>query len=222
MTGAKGAVERRALTRAERSVARRAAEIRATVPHVEMSVLAAVGDAVARAGEEAVSLLALTVAACAQTLRALPQANGSYRGDELELYSRVNVGVTVSAAGIYLIPTVFDADLKSPVEIQSELDRLRERALEGTISAPEMSGGTFTVTDAGADGLLALSPLVISPQAGALSVGAVQQIPCRRGEGWEPEPHVQLTLACDHRILYGAGASEFLQTVRKHLEQRTR
>jgi pyruvate dehydrogenase E2 component (dihydrolipoamide acetyltransferase) len=214
-------VQRVELTRGERAVARRVAEIRATVPQVEMSVLASAAAALARAQGERLSLLSLCVAACAAALRAHPRANGSHRGDELELYSRVNVGVVVAGPGVYFIPTVFDADEKSAVEIEGEIARLRTRALEGRLAAPELAGATFTVSDAGAEGLLSLSPLVIPPQAAALSLGAVQELPRAVDGAWQLEPKVQLTLACDHRILYGPVASEFLQTVREHLEHNT-
>ena len=79
--------------RAGRAIARRSAEIRATVPDLELSVEADAGALLARAAAERCTTTALLVAACAGALRAFPRVNGAYRDGRYELYSRVNVGV---------------------------------------------------------------------------------------------------------------------------------
>src|SRR5947209_14191232 len=116
--GAKGEVHALELTRGERTVARRAAEIRATVPHLELSVAPSVETALEVAADNAVSLTAILVKCCALALREVPRANGSYRGDSLALYSRVNIGLTVSTDDVHAIPTLFDADQKALAEIE--------------------------------------------------------------------------------------------------------
>ena len=206
-TGAKGSSTTVELSRAERAVARRASEIRATVPHLELSVAAdaeRVHEACRRAGAGTEACL---VRASALALRDVPRANGSYRGDALELYSRINVGVTISEADVYVIPTVFDADAKPAPEIEAELAELRRRARSGELRPPELAGATFTVSHAAEHGILSGAPLVISPQAAALSAGMA-----RSGT-------IMLDLACDHRILYGAVAARFLNSIREHLER---
>jgi pyruvate dehydrogenase E2 component (dihydrolipoyllysine-residue acetyltransferase) len=187
--GAKGETTIIEPTPAERTVARRAAESRATVPVLELSV-----DLEPEGAFETAQL----VRACAVALRAHPRANAGYREGRFELYSRVNVGVVVADAERYLIPTVFDADARAEKELQTEIDALvRDVAV---LPSTAFAGATFTVWNAARLGLAAASIPVVPPQAAALAAGTR----C-------------LTLACDHRILYGAQAAAFLEAIAYHL-----
>lgn len=215
-TGAKGEIERVELNRAERTVARRAAEIRATIPHLELSCRAELHhDA---GGSELDGPGVALVRACAQALREVPRANGSYRGDWIELHSRVNVGVVVATEETYVIPTIFDADRKAAAEIAAELSDLRRRAADGALRAPELAGATFTLVDHHGDGVEAGAPLVIAPQAAALAAGDPREEMRRGPHGPRVARTAVLTLACDHRILYGACAARFLSAIRRALE----
>src|SRR5438270_13001399 len=108
LSSAKGETRVEQPTKAQRTVGRRSAESRATVPdfqlsaEVELSAPAALTD----------SLDAVLVRACALALRDVERANGSYRDGSFELHARVNVGVAIEADGAYVMPTVFDADQK--------------------------------------------------------------------------------------------------------------
>ena len=95
----------------------------------------------------------MVVKACAIALREHPRANGAYRDGRLELYSRVNVGVAVAAQDALVVPTIFDADLKGLRQIASEARALAQRVREGTVTPPELSGGTFTVSNLGMYGI---------------------------------------------------------------------
>lgn len=174
------------------------------MPHLELSV--EIDMARCMALQDA-STEAILVRACALALREHPRANGSYRDGRFELYPRVNVGVVVAGEAAYLIPTVFDADLKPLAELKAELDELRAGALRGRLTSPSFSGATFTLWNAGALGLAGASIPVVAPQAAALAAGEI------RGS------LMHATLACDHRILYGAPAAAFLGAVRSRLER---
>src|SRR5260370_27443237 len=134
------------------------------------------------------------VKACALALREHPRANASYRDSELELHSRVNVGVLVATERAYVIPTVFDADGKGLPELAAEIADLREQAEAARLASPALSGATFTVWNASADGLAAASIPVVPPQAAPLTAGLRD-----------------LVLACRPRIPYGQRAANFLQ-----------
>src|SRR5664279_3632091 len=101
-------------SRAERSIARRTAEVRATVPDLELSAEVD-ASALLVATAAGASPAAVLVRACAQALRAHPRANAAYRDGRYELYSRVNVAVTVPTEDGWLSPTLLDADTK-PLE----------------------------------------------------------------------------------------------------------
>jgi pyruvate dehydrogenase E2 component (dihydrolipoamide acetyltransferase) len=195
---------------AQRTVARRTAEARATIPHVEMSSEVEMSAALAVRERERCSLTALLVRACALSLREVPHANGAYRDGRFELYSRVNVGVVVAADDMYVIPTVFDADQLTLPELTASIDELRLRARERTLTSPAFAGATFTLWNAGALGLTRSGIIINPPQAGALACGEVREAPVVRNGQIIPGRLMAATLACDHRVLYGAVAAEFL------------
>ncbi|HEX4307659.1 MAG TPA: dihydrolipoamide acetyltransferase family protein [Solirubrobacterales bacterium] len=225
---AKGSTTVRELTRLQQVVARRMAESKATAPHfylqAEIDMSAAVAargrlKASTPDGDVVPSFNDMVVKACAIALREHPSANGSYRDGRLELYSRVNVGVAVAARDALVVPTVFDADRKGLREIATDARRLAGRVRDGSITPPELSGGTFTVSNLGMYGVSNFSAVINAPQAAILAVGAIAERPVVR-EGEIATAHLLgVTLACDHRILYGAPAAEFLARIRALLEE---
>jgi pyruvate dehydrogenase E2 component (dihydrolipoamide acetyltransferase) len=226
---AKGQVEVVELTRLQQTVARRMAESKATAPHfylqAEFDMTAAVEGraklkAMAKEGEAVPTFNDMVVKACALALREHPRANGAYRDGRIELYSRINVGVAVAAQDALVVPTVFDADQKGLRRIAQETRALAARVRDGSITPPELSGGTFTVSNLGMYGISNFSAVINTPQAGILAVGEVKAKPVVTDSGAiEPRRLMGVTLACDHRILYGADGAIFLARVRELLEE---
>jgi pyruvate dehydrogenase E2 component (dihydrolipoamide acetyltransferase) len=163
----------------------------------------------------------MVVKACALALREHPRANGSYRDGHLELHSRINVGVAVAAHDALIVPTVFDAEEKSLGEISRETRALAERVRSGEITPPELGGGTFTVSNLGMYGVRSFTAIINPPQAAILSVGSLEQRAVVRDGGLSVGHTMALTLACDHRILYGADAALFLARIRELLQTPT-
>ena len=226
---AKGAVEVVELTKLQQTVARRMAESKATAPHfylqAEIDMTAAVEGraklkASAKEGDVVPTFNDMVVKACAIALREHPRANGAYRDGKIELYSRVNVGVAVAAQDALVVPTVFDADQKGLRRIASESRALAARVRDGSITPPELSGGTFTVSNLGMYGISNFHAVINTPQAGILAVGEVKAKPVVTDSGAiEARQLMGVTLACDHRILYGADGAIFLARVRELLEE---
>ena len=222
-TGASGSLKGESTVeepdRSARAIGRRAAEIRATVPDLELGrdVDAAAATALVRSGEA--SLTAVLVRAAALALRESPWANAAYRDGRFERYGRVNVGVTVQAGGTggdlnQVIAAVLDADTKSLTALTEEIDRLSARARDGELTPPEQAGTTFTLSDMSAHpGAQRWSALVIAPQAAALTAGAPFSAPVVRDGAVVPGELISLTLACDHRILFGSRAATLLQRI---------
>jgi pyruvate dehydrogenase E2 component (dihydrolipoamide acetyltransferase) len=207
-------------SRLSRSIARRTAETRATVPDLELGVDVNADACLELARERDCSLTAVLVRACAVALSEVPHANGAYREGRFELYSRVNVGVTIQTDDGYLTPTVLDADLKSLRQLSQELALVRDRARAGELMPPELAGATFTFSDLGEYGVHRSSALVNPPQAAALTAGSIRAVALVR-DGQVVAGHViSLTLACDHRILFGARAAGFLRRIAELLETR--
>jgi pyruvate dehydrogenase E2 component (dihydrolipoamide acetyltransferase) len=225
---AKGEVSQQELTKLQQTVARRMAESKATAPHFYLSVEIDMTRAVeARSrmkagtpeGEPVPSFNDMVVKACAIALREHPRANGAYRDGRLELYSRVNVGVAVAAQDALTVPTIFDADRKGLREIARQTRELAGKVRDATITPPELSGGTFTVSNLGMYGIDSFSAVINPPQAGILAVGAINERPVVRDGEIAKAQLMSVTLACDHRILYGADGAQFLARIRDLLEE---
>ncbi len=245
VTTAKGETTEVELSRTQQTIARRMAESKATIPHfalqadVDMEECVALRSELKRLGRtDAPTYNDMVVKACALALREHPRANSSYRDGRLQLHGRVNVGVAVATdsdeptGGALIVPTVFDADLKSLGEIAREAHALAARVREHSITPPELGGGTFTVSNLGMFGVTSFTAIINPPQAAILSVGAVApravvRIDGGKDGGERRDEHLKLvarqmmtvTLACDHRILYGADAARFLARIRELLEQ---
>jgi pyruvate dehydrogenase E2 component (dihydrolipoamide acetyltransferase) len=225
---AKGEVRVQELTKAQQVVARRMAESKAIAPHfyltleIDMSEAVAARKAikaVAKEGEIVPSFNDMVVKACAIALTEFPKANGAYRDGRFEFYSRVNVGVAVAAEEGLVVPTVFDADKKGLRQIATDTRAVAAKVREGTVTPPELSGGTFTVSNLGMFGIEEFGAVINQPQAGILAVGAIREAPAARDGELVAAQLMKVTLSCDHRILYGAEGAEFLARVQQLLEE---
>jgi pyruvate dehydrogenase E2 component (dihydrolipoamide acetyltransferase) len=227
---AKGEMQVVELTRIQATIARRMAESKATIPHFYLSMEIDMTEAVklrARLKEIAAeeqpvpTFNDMVVKGCARALRDFPRANGAYRDGRLELYSRVNVGVAVAAQDALVVPTIFDADMKSLGEIAARSRELAQKVRDGKITPPELSGGTFTVSNLGMFGISNFSAVINPPQAAILAVGALEPkaVVDRDTRRVAVRDMMGVTLACDHRILYGADGAQFLGRVRDLLQQ---
>ena len=238
VTTAKGETTTVELSRTQQTIARRMAESKATIPDFTLQIDVDMEECVqlrtqlkqiSRHEREPGSPGAheqlkpptfndMVVKACALALREHPTANGSYRDGQLQLHSRVNVGVAVAAENALVVPTVFDADEKSLGEISRETHTLAERVRSAAITPPELGGGTFTVSNLGMYGVKSFTAIINPPQAGILSVGALAPRAVVRDGAVVARNTMTLVLACDHRILYGAEAAQFLARIRELLE----
>ena len=216
------------LTKLQQTVARRMAESKATAPHFYLPA----DDRHDRAVEARARLKArpprasvvptfndMVVKACALALREFPRANGAYRDGKVEQYSRVNVGVAVAAQDALVVPTVFDADRKGLRQIASRdprAGRTGPRGHDHAAGAVRRNLHRLQPGDVRRDQLLRRD----QPAAGG--------DPRRRRD--RPKPVVRdgeivaaqlmgVTLACDHRILYGADGAEFLRRIRELLAE---
>jgi pyruvate dehydrogenase E2 component (dihydrolipoamide acetyltransferase) len=225
---AKGTVTYEDLSKLQSTVSRRMAESKATAPHfyleaeIDMSRLVSARAQIksgAAEGTVVPSFNDMVVKACALALREHPRANGAYRDGRFELYSRVNVGVAVAAKDALVVPTIFDADQKSLRGIATDARALAQRVRDEQITPPELSGATFTVSNLGMFGIDSFAAVINPPQAAILAVGAITERPVVR-DGQTTTAHLmRVNLACDHRILYGAPAAEFLARIRTLLEE---
>jgi pyruvate dehydrogenase E2 component (dihydrolipoamide acetyltransferase) len=216
-------------SRIQQIIARRMAESKATIPHftlstdVDMEGAVELRDQLKALAEQqdtpVPSYNDMVVKACAIALRDFPLVNGAYRDGKFELYGRVNIGVAVAGEGTLIVPTIFDADRKGLGQIAKESRGLAEKVREGKISPPELSGATFSITNLGMYGVTTFTAVINPPQAAILAVGKMEPKPVVRDGEVVVRNGMNITIACDHRILSGAPAAEFLARVRAILEQ---
>ncbi|HEV3070244.1 MAG TPA: dihydrolipoamide acetyltransferase family protein [Solirubrobacteraceae bacterium] len=236
VAAAKGETSVQELSRTQRTIARRMAESKATIPDftlnmdVDMEACVALRTQLKELAQSAgpahpaPTYNDMVVKASALALREFPRANGSYRDGSFELHARVNVGVAVATEDALIVPTVFDADTKSLGEIARETRTLAERVRAGAITPPELGGGTFTVSNLGMFGVTRFTAIINPPQAAILSVGALEPRPVVLAGGPDGAGEIvarhtmSIALACDHRILYGADAANFMARIRELLE----
>jgi pyruvate dehydrogenase E2 component (dihydrolipoamide acetyltransferase) len=218
-SGVKGETRSLEPSRSERALGRRAAESRATIPDLELGAEVEMTAALALARRRGSTPAAMLVRACALALRDVPAANGSYRDGRFELHSRINIGVVVADSDLQQAPTVFDADRKQLEELDAELETLSERARGGELTSPELSGATFTVADLGPLGVERPGIVIPAGHAAALAAGTIREAPVIRDGAIVPGQVMALTLACDHRILYGAQAARFLVRIKELLQE---
>jgi pyruvate dehydrogenase E2 component (dihydrolipoyllysine-residue acetyltransferase) len=238
--GAKGVVTTVQPSRIQVQIAQRMAESKATIPdftlNAEVAMEQAVelrtqlrkagrgGDGERSAAPDGGALAVpsyndMVVRACALALREHPRANAAYRDGAFELYECVNIGIAVAAHDSLAVPTVFDADRKSLLDIAREGRTLAERVRSRQITPAELSGATFTVSNLGMYGIASFDAIINPPQAAILAVGELREVPVVRDGQVVPGLRMSIALTCDHRILYGAPAAEFLARVRQLLEQ---
>jgi pyruvate dehydrogenase E2 component (dihydrolipoamide acetyltransferase) len=225
--GPKGDVQTVELTRLQRTVSRRMAESKATAPEflltaeIDMTACVELRERLKEVADKAPSFNDMVVKACANALREFPRVNGAYRDGHWELYSRINVGVAVAAQDALVVPTIFDADKKSLGEISRSAREAIAKVRDGKITPPELSGGTFTVSNLGMYGIDSFSAVINPPQAAILAVGSLKKRPVVEQESGRivARDTMNVTLVCDHRILYGADGAEFLARVRELLEK---
>ena len=226
-TSGRGTVTTTEPTRTQTLIARRMAESRATVPSFTLQIsvdmttattLRAEAKATGGEGQAVPTINDMVIKASALALREQPQANGAWRDGKFEHYSRINIGVAVAGPGTLVAATVFDADAKTLAEISAETGELAERVRSGTITPPQTSGGTFTVSNLGMFGVRSFEAVINTPQAAILAVGAVEQRAAVHEGEIEARMLMELTLSCDHRILYGADGAKLLARIKVLLE----
>ena len=207
------------------TIAARMVQSLQTMAQVTLTTEADVTDAMTlRAGlarqwpESGLSPLHLVIKATARALKEHPRMNAVQTEHEVELVPEIHIGVAVSLEEGLLVPTIQRADAKHLAEIVRESRDLATKAREGRASYEEVTGGTFTITNLGAYGIDAFTPIINPPQVGILGVGRVVDKPVVYQGEITKRSMMFLSLTFDHRVIDGAPAAAFLYTVKGYLE----
>ncbi len=157
--------------------------------------------------------------ACSAALRESIEVNSSLQNENHIIYDNVNIGLAMSVSGGLIVPTIYDCDKMSLIEIARERIKLVEKAKKGELKLEEITNGTFTLTNLGMFGIRSFSAIINPPQAAILAVGEIYETPAVVNGKIEAGSALELSLACDHRIVDGAVGAKFLQKVVELIER---
>ena len=226
------------LTGMRETIARRLVESKTTIPHYQVTSsvrLDALTDLRERLNEQLepqgvkLSVNDFLVRACALAMHAHPFVNSSWesKGPAIRLHGRVHIGVAIALpierGGGLVVGTLRDADRTGLRQISAETKRLAKKAREKGLSVEEMSDSTFTISNLGMFGVDHFSAIINPPNAAILAVGrAVEKPFIEYDEAGEATlvvgQEMSMTISCDHRVIDGAMAAQYLGTVRELLE----
>lgn len=165
-----------------------------------------------------ITIFPFIINAVAQSLREHPYLNATWRDDKIVLKNRIHLGVAVSAPSGLVVPVIRDADTLSVAAANSQLRTLTDNARRDALSLDQVQGGTFTLNNTGVLGTTVSSPIINFPQAAILSTEAVVQRPVIINNAIAIRSMMNLCMSFDHRIVDGAEASSFLNSVKDRLE----
>ncbi len=216
------------LTAIRKTIARRMVESKQQAPHFYITVAIDMAAAMALRKqlnavlpeENKISVNDLVVKAAAVALRQHPALNASFAGEEIHYHDAINIGMAVARDTGLLTVVIKDCDKKSLAQIGHDAREVINRAREGRMQLEDMTGGTFTVSNLGMFDVEHFIAIINPPQAAILAVGAVQQVPVVDANGQlAVGTRMKATLSADHRVTDGAVAAQFMQTLRKALEE---
>jgi len=211
-------------TTMRRTIARRLGEVQQTVPVFFLTVdceidalLKARADINAQA-ESKISVNDFVIKAVALALRKMPAVNASWSEDAILRWSNVDVSVAVALEQGLITPIIRNADQKGLAQISSEMRDLAARARAGKLKLEEFQGGTFSISNLGMYGVNEFTAVINPPQAAILAVAAGEQRAVVKNGALAVATVMRCTISCDHRVIDGAIAAEFMGVFRKFIE----
>lgn len=214
-----------ALTPMRAVIGARLQESKSTIPHfyvrqdVDAGPISSLREELKRL-ERSVTINDFIIKAVACALKKHPEINSGYDAQKKTAlrFSRVDVCVAVTIPGGLITPIVFDASRKSLTQISQEVKLLAGKAREAKLTPAEFQGGSFTISNLGMYGVDEMTAIINPPQGAILGVGAASDVPVVKDGQVVPGKKMTLTLSCDHRLIDGAEAAQFMRTLKQLIE----
>ena len=221
-------VEVISLSSMQKTIARRLTESKQQVPHFYIGNEIDMTDALAlrqtlnaSTGENGVkvSVNDLIVKACALVLEKFPEVNSSWKDSQFVRHKRINIGIAIDIPGGLIVPVLKDANIKGVRSLAREAKALAEKARSGKLTADDLQGGTFSISNLGMMDVTDFIAVINPPEAAIMAVASARKtfVPINDQPVIRDLMHV--TISADHRILYGATVARFLHEVKGLLEQ---
>ena len=156
--------------------------------------------------------------ACALALQKFPKVNAYIDGDEMVMNDFVDISIAVSSPKGLMVPVMRNVENMTMWEIEGEVKRLALKARDAKLTIPEMTGGTFTITNGGVFGSMLSTPIINPPQSAILGMHNIVERPVVEDGEIVARPVMYVALSYDHRIIDGKESVSFLVTVKNYLE----
>ncbi|MBD1393935.1 pyruvate dehydrogenase complex dihydrolipoamide acetyltransferase [Mucilaginibacter glaciei] len=218
----------RNVTQMRKAISRRLSESLFTAPHFYVTMSIDMDQAIVarnKMNEVApvkISFNDFVLKACAVSLKQHPAINSSFLGDKIRTNEHVHIGVAVAVDEGLLVPVIKFADGKSLSHISQEVKEFAGKAKGKKLQPAEMEGSTFTISNLGMFGVDEFTAIINTPNACILAVSGIAQVPVVKNGAVVPGNVMKVTLSADHRVVDGASAAAFLQTLKSLLEEPVR
>jgi 2-oxoglutarate dehydrogenase E2 component (dihydrolipoamide succinyltransferase) len=156
--------------------------------------------------------------ACALALQQYPKVNAFLDGEEMVMNDFVDVSIAVSSPKGLMVPVMRNVENMTMWEIEAEVKRLALKARDAKLTIPEMTGGTFTITNGGVFGSMLSTPIINPPQSAILGMHNIVERAVVENGNIVARPIMYVALSYDHRIIDGKESVGFLVTVKNYLE----
>lgn len=227
--GSAGLEEKIPFVGIRRRTAEKMAESKRTAAHVthvdeaDFTFMAALRAELKPEAEERrvkLSFLPFILRALVKSLKEFPDFNSSLdaEGGFIRRKLYYNLGIATATPTGLVVPNIKNAEAKDLWALAGELNLLADKARAGKIEVPELQGGTFTITNIGPIGGLMATPIINFPEVAILGLMKIRKIPVARDSGIGVRDMGNLALSFDHRIIDGAEAARFMNTLIKHIE----
>ena len=160
----------------------------------------------------------LIVKITASGLQKHPRLNATLSDEKIELLKDINIGVAVALEDGLVVPVIRNVDNIGLATISEQIRTAAEKARNNQLTPGELQGGTFTITNLGNFGIDSFTPIINPPECGILGVGRIVKKPIVQGEDIVIRSMMALSLTFDHRIVDGAPAAQFLQTISQYIQ----
>ncbi|MFV8783140.1 dihydrolipoamide acetyltransferase family protein [Microbulbifer sp. SA54] len=212
------------LSSMRRTIAARLTETKQAVPHYRVSVDIEIDSLLSQrrymntALGQRISVNDFIIKACGGALSRVPQLNVQFAGDRVRHFAQADIAVAVAVPGGLITPVIRNVGGKGLPQIAAEARDLAERARAGRVAADEVQGGTFTISNLGMHEVDQFDAIINAPQAAILAVAAGREKPVVRDGKIEVATVMRVSLSCDHRLIDGSVAAEFLGALKGLLE----
>jgi pyruvate dehydrogenase E2 component (dihydrolipoamide acetyltransferase) len=214
------------ISQMRKTIARRLSDSLFTAPHFYVTMEIVMDKAMAlrpqlnEVSPAKISFNDMVIKACAVALKQHPAVNSAWLGDKIRRYNYVNIGVAVAVDEGLLVPVIRDADKKTLSTISSEVKDLAGKAKDKKLQPKDWEGNTFSISNLGMFGVDEFTAIINPPDSCILAIGGIKKVAAFKEDGTVyPTNIMKVTISADHRVVDGALAAAFLNTVKKLLEE---